>query len=71
MEIDKNLKKGKNKKIRVSNKPIDIKKTNKYKHEEIRKALIGMAKIYFPKSKNDMESIGIDNWFKICVEHGS
>ena len=72
MDVDiqppKNPKKSKN--FRKNRYIAPLESTNKFKHWEIRAALVGFACNYVPAAKSDIETMGIENWFKACIDLG-
>ncbi len=59
------------KKNRVSKHEVPITESNKYKHWEIRAALVGMFAHYVPQAKIDMEQGGLEVFWNHFVNEGS
>tara|TARA_B100000963_G_C22225767_1_gene493665 strand:- start:179 stop:427 length:249 start_codon:yes stop_codon:yes gene_type:complete len=59
------------KKNRVSKHEVPITESNKYKHWEIRAAVVGMFAHYVPQAKIDMEQGGLEAFWNHFVSEGS
>ena len=59
------------KKNRISKHEVPITESNKYKHWEIRAAVVGMFAHYVPQAKTDMEQGGLEAFWNHFVSEGS
>ena len=58
-------------KNRISNHEVPITESNKYKHWEIRAAVVGMFTHYVPQAKIDIEQGGLEAFWNHFVNEGS